>query len=749
MTMINRLLTAVLLLWISLPMAAQTTWSNNLIRLLDTAQPATIVDLLVLGKTDMLEARMSEFNGHFKYAAGDVASIRIPAGEIAHLMAQPYVLYADPLPGLILLMDSVMIDHNRADTVHQALGNLPQAYTGKNVVVGILDTGLDFLHPDFQKPDSTTRVRYIWDQNVSSGGNAPLPYTYGQQWDSTHINAGTCPHKDNNSHGTKVAGNATGNGRAAAPQMGMAPEADIIIVSVDLGSQFLTKVVDGVDYIFRKAAELGKPAVVNASLGSYFGSHDGFDLGARAIDNLINARPGRAMICASGNAGGSAFHLGYELSADTNFTWFTYFNSIQYAYFQMYADTGKWEEAFFRVGVTRPSDYADVGAMPFVNVVQDFNLAGGNDVKSFNITNAQNQRLAKVDLYVERSFGRYTIDVVVTPDSNTYFFTFETTGAGRFDTWSAQSLTGTSNFRNANLPDTSQYPRIVHYKRPDAQMTMVTSWACSPHVVTVGNYHNRNSWTNVNGSTSTRNTVPGAFRSISSVGPTRIGLQKPNLTAPGDEVLTAAPLPYLAARVGSQPGNIGPGGMHFIFGGTSSASPQVAGALACYLERYPTDSHLDMMLALQATARTDTFTGTALPDSAWGYGKLDLYRLMSVERGCMDTAALNYNPLAVLPGYDPADTCEYAPPVGRQLPVAGRAVIQPNPFTTHTTVSWPATWQTDAILLYDVMGREVRRYAITSQQAITIPRHDLPSGVYFVHLLRDTHTLSIEKCLIP
>ncbi|MBK6527629.1 MAG: S8 family serine peptidase [Crocinitomicaceae bacterium] len=141
------------------------------------------------------------------------------------------------------------------------------------VIIGYVDSGLDYNHADFKNADGTTRVLYYWDQTLGFDASlTPGKYGYGQVWDSTSINNGTCTSLDNNAHGTTVTGAGSGNGLATGTNKGVAPESDIIIVETNFSAPNWTlTVADAVDFIFSMADTLGKPAVVNTSVGDYLG----------------------------------------------------------------------------------------------------------------------------------------------------------------------------------------------------------------------------------------------------------------------------------------------------------------------------------------------------------------------------------------------------------------------------------------------------------------------------------------------
>lgn len=194
-----------------------------------------------------------------------------------------------------------------------------QAHQGGNgVVVGVVDTGIDWKHADFRNSDGagTTRVYAVWDQSDYSDGNPPGGgKTYGYVYTQSAINdciTGTgsyCVQKDTDGHGTHVAGTAAGNGRAFGygssefQLAGVAPEANLVIVKFDFDGSRNTdaSIIDGIDWIFSKAAELGLPAVINLSLGSDYGPHDGTTLEEQGINGLTGA--GKIVVAAAGNPG--------------------------------------------------------------------------------------------------------------------------------------------------------------------------------------------------------------------------------------------------------------------------------------------------------------------------------------------------------------------------------------------------------------------------------------------------------------
>jgi hypothetical protein len=170
---------------------------------------------------------------------------------------------------------------------------------GAGVVVGIVDTGIDWNHRDFSNdgaPD-TTRILAIWDQTISShaGGAFPAGYSYGAEYTKASIDAklaggaNVINTTDTDGHGTHVASIAAGDGSAtngvipAGTFKGFAPAADLVIVKTTF---FDSEILDGIAYIVAKAQAAGKRAVINLSLGGQGGPHDGtstFEAGISAV----------------------------------------------------------------------------------------------------------------------------------------------------------------------------------------------------------------------------------------------------------------------------------------------------------------------------------------------------------------------------------------------------------------------------------------------------------------------------------
>ena len=177
--------------------------------------------------------------------------------------------------------------------------------TGKGVIIGFVDTGIDFKHPDFKFSNGTSKILYVWDQTLS--GRPPSGFGYGFECSSLDIQADACPEVDTYGHGTHVAGIAASSGIATGSYVGVAPDASIIFVrsgySVCSGSSWTfddAHILDGINYIVKKAHELGRRAVINLSLGGNIGGHDGSDPLEQALDAFVR-NADTPIVVAAGN----------------------------------------------------------------------------------------------------------------------------------------------------------------------------------------------------------------------------------------------------------------------------------------------------------------------------------------------------------------------------------------------------------------------------------------------------------------
>ena len=579
--------------------------------------------LFVIGDVNKIKLEVNKLKGEFVRTAKNIVQVNLPVGSIEEFSRNDFVqsLPYDFSTGQ-LLADTMLI-HNNVQAIHNGNPPLIQPYTGKGVVMGIIDSGQDIVHPDFKDTLGNTRIYRIWDQ------------TTGEIWDSASINNGTCTHLDYGvNHGTQVAGIAAGNGLAVNNYAGVAGESTLVVVSTNFSApNWLSTVVDAADYIYKVADSLGMPCVINASIGTYFGSHDATDPAAILLDSIVNYSPGRAFVCAGGNAGYFNWHLGQELTSDTSFTWLKYnpssalgFGSV---FYEVWSDTADFNNVSYAFGANLPSgSFSERGRTPFHNIQNRLGSYADTIKNGNNI-------LGIVQTYGALQGDKYLLQVLLNePDSNTYNFSILSTGVGKFDFWSTSAL-GTSDIVASGLPTIAQYPQIANYTLPDSLQTIVSSFSCSPNLITVANFVNRATYRDIDSILVVTAETPGEKAYSSSLGPNRRGAIKPDIGATGDNTLGARSAANIATILGVGQNNlIGLGGMHARNGGTSMASPVVAGVVALYLEKCPNASMVEIKSAILGSAKQDNYTGN-VPNFAFGYGKIDAFAALNLSNSSL------------------------------------------------------------------------------------------------------------------
>jgi subtilisin family serine protease len=437
--------------------------------------------------------------------------------------------------------------------------------------------------------------------------------------------------EDLNGHGTHVAGTAAGNGRTYdGPTLyaGVAPEADLLIVrgTRELGIFATDDIVAGIQWVDATASSLRQPVVLNMSLGGSIGPHDGTGIEDKAVDSVVGpGRVGKAIVVANGNEGDTPMHASGTL--------------------------------------------APGGGIPFEVVVPE-----GEDGVGYTWA------YVAVEGTGTPSFG---IDHPFPNDFECYTYVYDSTGTGvdpradcaaigrlaagtpiifeLFDTDGASATVGTITWERGDRAhllslewyDTDWYwvipgewhlgvrgltgrwdgwqPDCMPFVSCDTRMT-VGSPGSANRAISVGAYNTRTTWTD---SRSIRHDVDeeeGALSSFSSRGPTRDGRVKPEITAPGQKIISArswdrALCPYvhpIYCQVPELGWEDDVSDYLLALQGTSMASPMVAGSVALLLELDPRLDAARIKQILMDTARTDSHTGARPNPEQWGAGKIDV-----------------------------------------------------------------------------------------------------------------------------
>lgn len=205
----------------------------------------------------------------------------------------------------------------------------PLSLTGRDVLVAVIDSGIDYENAVFRNEDGTTRIRSLWDQTIQ--GNPPEGYVIGTEYTQEQINEALraptrqerlqiVPSQDISGHGTSVTGIAAGN---SSDYRGVAFQSELIVVKLgnprEEGFPRTTELMQALDYVVRKALEVRKPVAINLSFGNTYGAHDGSSLLERFMEDIANRW--KSVICiGTGNEGSSAGHTSGRLMEDEEIT---------------------------------------------------------------------------------------------------------------------------------------------------------------------------------------------------------------------------------------------------------------------------------------------------------------------------------------------------------------------------------------------------------------------------------------------
>ena len=197
--------------------------------------------------------------------------------------------------------------------------------TGEGILVGVVDSGVDYFHPDFRNEDGSSRILRLWDQSLD--GKPPRGYVTGTEYTKEEIDKALAlgetegrrlvPSRDSSGHGTAVLGIAAGNGRVSGGvNRGVAYKSDLLVVKMGNARENsfprTTELMEGIDYLIRQTVKMRRPIAINISFGNNYGSHQGDSLLETYLSNAANV--GRSVICVgSGNNGNDRIHTAGQL----------------------------------------------------------------------------------------------------------------------------------------------------------------------------------------------------------------------------------------------------------------------------------------------------------------------------------------------------------------------------------------------------------------------------------------------------
>ncbi len=574
----------------------------------------------------------------------DTASMRMTPAQVIALGEQHPeldIIVGPPLRPLL----NISKKWTRLDLVQQTVPELD----GTGVAVGVIDTGIDIFHPDFRKADGSTRIKWLLQTGVSGPGKHPdLEEEYcGKHgtacaiFDETDINGflaagiagGTF---DASGHGTHVTSIAAGNGGPSVNKtpryVGVARGADLIIgalesfhdADVSAAARF---VFDRADAIKEELGLDAYPCVLNVSLGSDYGAHDGSDILDRRLSRLVgDDKPGRAIVVASGNSGGLYVFDGED--APWGIHTEAHVHPTADVRVPLYAPESKAGRGF--VWVTfEPGDEVSIGlegpgGTTWVGPVSPGDEGGYEDGpnKAGIVNNVFKPEAALVPV----TNGGVVVWSGEWAENSE--FAIRLSGRGHAQLW----VTSTGDLASTVG---------LLFKRAIRQGTINVP-AAAPSLLAVGCTLNRLTWPTVNGASKSiaLQEFGGDFEPeldsvcyFGSAGPTPGGLPKPEIVAPGGFVIgamasTADPrkIPGSLFDIPGCPDDVPncylADEQHAVAAGTSMSSPQVAGAIALLFQKRPTLTQAQVTAILQAGARYPQ--GKVYNEVQLGPGTLDI-----------------------------------------------------------------------------------------------------------------------------
>jgi len=622
-----------------------TTKTTNDIQIIDTpfsrvqtvkGSSQEVLYPVTIRSTDIEAVKAAGIKTNSDYPGFSTARVtREQLLELSELGAVTSVFQGD----ILYPLNDLAVSLSGADLTHDGYLN-STAYDGTDVIILVIDTGIDWTHLDFRDPsDSTSRILYIWDQtditgyankspeDRSVGGSNFTGLDYGVEYTNTEINneldgspASYVLTKDLNGHGTEVTGAAAGNGASSlnGKYKGMAPKADIVVVKAGNSSFKDNNVKDALTYAQKISQTESKPVIVNLSLGSQSNAHDGTCTLDAAVDSFATSGNGRIAVVAAGNAGNELIHVTGDIASDG--TGNIVINVPNYTPNGEAGDDAFFLELWWNIGDTvtvtlfTPNNY---GAQRLAGEDPGGGLGypdGSIDMN--NIIDSDHSNGDRMTELVVFDYVNLASDTVNVQEGNWRLqMTNNSSSTMTYHAWMYQSTMGatvTGGDHNSTIASPGTASSAITVGAYTAR------WRWNPTAEGFGNF-----------GTPDESDDHSYF---SSYGPNREGgSQKPDIMTPGQGVITTTSTDCTPYYAPASTFEIIADKYH-LEQGTSVAAGTVTGAVALLLDYNSSLSATSVKTLLTNNADTDTYTGS-VPNTEWGHGKLNIFKSLAAAGG--------------------------------------------------------------------------------------------------------------------
>lgn len=556
---------------------------------------------------------------------GDISIAAIPLSKLGALSCGRQVKRIETGRRCSIQMDTTRLVVN-AEKVYTGEG-LSQSYTGRGVVVGVQDIGFDLTHPNFYSADmSQYRIKALWDQLSRDTIGSTLYVGRDYVGRDALLELEHPIDGETQTHGTHTAGIAAGSGAegdgVVSPYRGMACGADLVLVDNAADNASLIDPKDyykftyatdalGFKYIFDYAERMHQPCVINFSEGSSQDFHGYDQLYYELLAKLIG--PGRIIVSSAGNDGARNSYIHKNIGKERA-------GAFIMGNEKRFSCTAKSKQTFtFRISV-----YDNVASPQIV------------DISTVNVCNAQDSLLTDSLLVGGKKYKWRVLAYPNSYDTRETAYDFQISSPSKLGDSPQVSLQVMGRDADIELYRMSGY-MFPHSLDPvldagDCRYT-IFSPSSSPDVICVGSTSYRTQFVNYLGEKKVYDSGQKGIRSsFSAMGPTLDGRIKPDVMAPGQNIISSYSTFFINnpknvnASVKSDVRHFEYNGRIYAWNanaGTSMSAPVVTGAIALWLEADPTLTPAD---CLEIFAKTCTHYDASLsyPNNLYGYGQIDV-----------------------------------------------------------------------------------------------------------------------------